>query len=333
LRILVGAPDATLVDPLESLGSPTPTLTVDADAAFAGDDRELAQRAASANCIVLEGGTWSSWWRLLEPANKRTRLARVVVERHERGANLIGVGAAGTYLCEYSLLSRAELQVPSRDPHDLREHVLVTGLGLVRGACFDCAMDGRTTREPLLEALRSSRVETGVWLSGSCAWIQRGEGLAAHVAGSDGGAFVFDLAAGRRSRESTFGGRVMRLASGQAFDGLMTDTRRGVGDSPKSSAQTAPLDADLGAFPWGKSADSEKSGNSRKAFELRGKRSRLRLYPEPEAGLDVPPPAHTTRPDWIRFDWFKVASSGTGTRIELQVGSSWTRAEGEGSCA
>ncbi len=327
LRIVVGDADPARIDPFGVLGTATPTITVDADAAFAGDGMDLAQRATAASCIVLEGGTWSSWWRLLEPMNKRTRLGQAVVERHATGGNVIGIGPAGVFLCEYSLLSRKQLQIPSRDPHDLREHVLVEGLGLVRGPCFDFAMDGRTTVEPLLEVLRSSRVEQGVWLTDSCAWIQKGDGPPARIGGPNGAAYFFDLAAGRRSRDATFGGRVARFAPGDRFDGMPADRMRGSFRTESIPFEAASLDADLGAFPPPGRADPKKSANSRKALELRGKASRLRLYSEPGAGNDDPPPAHSPRPDWIRFDWIPIASAGIGTRIEPQVATFLVQSE------
>jgi hypothetical protein len=336
LRILVGARDSaqpdptaqnpTAADPLSALGAPTTTLGVDANAPFAGDQMDLAQRVSTAACIVLEGGTWSSWWRLLEPMNKRTRLGRALAERHATGGNVIGIGPAGAFLCEYSLLSRRQLQIPSRNPHDLREHVLVEGLGLVRGACFDFAMDGRTNVEPLFDALRSSRVEQGVWLTGSCAWIQTGDGPLARVAGPDGAAYVFDLGSGRRSRDATFGGRAARFAPGDRFEGLPSDRMRGTFRSVSIPFEAASLDAELRAFPWPGTADAKNPANSRKAVEFRGKGSRLRLFPEPGDGSDVPPPAHAPRPDWIRFDWIPIASAGIRTRVEPQVAlSSLTR--------
>lgn len=317
LRIVAGADDATLLDPLASLGSATPTITVDASASFAGDDRDLARRAAAATCVVLEGGTWSSWWRLLEPSNKRTRLGQVVADRHARGANVVGVGEAGTYLCAYGILSRAQLQTRSRDPHDAREHVIVTGLGLVRDACFDAALDGRTTVGPLLLSSSSSRIETCVWLAGSCAWIQAGDGTRARIVGSDGGAFVFDLAAGRRSRDAILGGRVAHLRPGESFDGAAADHE----PPPEGTAERAAavLDEGLSAFPWNAGApQAEKSPNSGKVIELDGKEGRLRLLPTSRAG-DVPPHAEAARPDWIRFDWNPIVSSGAETRPEPQV--------------
>jgi hypothetical protein len=318
LRILASAPDASLVDPLEALGSSTPTLSVDADAPFAGDDAKLARGAASASCLVLEGGTWSTWWRLLEPSNKRTRLGQVVVERQARGGNIIGVGEAGLYLCAYSILSRAQLQIPSRDPHDTRAHVVVSGLGLVRDMCFDAPLDGRTTIEPLLLALRSSSIESAVWLSGSCAWIQAGEGPLARVVGSDGAAFVIDVGAGRRSRDAILDGGLGRLAPGACFDGRVTDHEAAI--DPVVVSETLPLDADLSGFAWNVGGpDAEKPANSRKVIVLEGKEGRLRLLPIPGAGHDVPPPVHATRPDWIRFDWNPIASSGVETRVGPQV--------------
>jgi hypothetical protein len=321
LHIVVGDADPARIDPLGILGAPSATVNVDADALFAGDDMTLAQRATGASCLVLEGGTWSEWWRLLEPMNKRTRLGQVLVERHARGGNVIGIGPAGVFLCEYSLLSREQLQIPSRDPHDWREHVLVTGLGLVRGPCFDFATDGRATVEPLLDVLRSSRVEQGVWLTGSCAWIQAGDGPLARIGGPDGAAYFFDFAAGRRSRDATFGGRAARFAPGDRFEGLPSDRMRGSFRSAAIDVETAPLDSELGAFPRFGPRAPKKSENSRKGVELNGKTSRLRLFPEPGAGNDDPPPAHSPRPDWIRFDWIQIASAGTDTRIEPQVAS------------
>lgn len=221
VRVTIGDPRPEDVDVLANLGSATPTLALRTGVDHPGDDPALASRVRAARCVVLEGGTWVDWWRALEPWHKTTELGRAVLDARASGAAIVAVGAAGAYVSERSLISRALLQRPSRDPHDLEEHVLATGFDLVDGVCLDMAIDGRTTPEAMLDRLTTSDATWAVWLDGEAAWIQDGRGRHATVATGRGRALVFDLSCASRSRHDLRDGRLF-LLDGRSSDASAT---------------------------------------------------------------------------------------------------------------
>jgi hypothetical protein len=168
----------------------------------------------------------------------------------------------------------------------------------------------------MLDALRASGLRRAVWLAGPCAWIQSKDGLSARLAGAGGNAFVLDLGSAHGSRDSIFGGRILRLRPGERFEldapAPGGGTARSGPDGP-AALSTVPgkrLDERLDGFPWD-GANGKDPGNAPipgQAVELRGKGSRLRLF-RPPTGADhgLPPSARSQQADWIWFDWIQPA--------------------------
>lgn len=282
LRITIGIPAESSIDVLAALGSPTPACAIDVAAPYPGDSRELAHRVRAARCLVLEGGTWLQWWRLLKPDDKLTGLGQAVIAAHASGATVIGVNAAGLYLARWSLLSRVALGRPSRDPHDTSLDVLMEGFGLVHGACFDMELDGRDSPERLIGVVSASGVDAAIWLAGPCAWIQVDDGRAAHLCAPAGAAYLFDLARAVHSREAVCGGVLATLVQGDRFDArtrAVTSASGPIGSESLRDGTTATWRSHLASVP------APIAWNSRTECTLVGERSVLTLRPaHPLAG-------------------------------------------------
>lgn len=209
---------ADAVDPFASLGAPTRFTVLDLEREGAGDDEALAERVRTARCVVLAEGTWVAWWTVLEPNQKSTALGRALREAHRAGATIVGLDTAGSYLGAWSLVSRAQIQRPARDPHDLVPDVISSSFALAPGFCFDRAQDGRASPAALVDRLANSVADAGVWLEGDVAWIHDAARDDVRVVARGGRAFVFDAAAGRRTRGALRAARWTVLEDGARFD-------------------------------------------------------------------------------------------------------------------
>ena len=218
LILHMGTADDAPIDPLAGLGAPTPVALIHPSDTYPGDDRDWTARVAPQCCVVLTGGTWLQWWAALKPNGKLTRLGRALVDAQATGTSVIGVGASGLYLSEWSLVSRDALRRPSRNPHDDSQDLILAGLGLARGTCVDLATDGRASPERMFELVSVTRIDRAVWLAGACAWIQDEGARSVTIAAQDGAAFVFDLSRARRSRATLVDVTLSHLQNGAQFD-------------------------------------------------------------------------------------------------------------------
>ncbi|MBL8860041.1 MAG: hypothetical protein JNL28_16145 [Planctomycetes bacterium] len=303
LVLHIGPPESRAHDPFSALGTPTPSASIRSEDTYPGDDRDLAARVSAQSCIVLSGGTWIEWWSVLKPNQKLTRLGRALVEAHATGTTVIGFDAAGTYLAEWSVLSRAALKRPSRNPHDESRDILLGGLGLARGLCLDLATDGRDSPEPFLELVAATRIERAVWLGGTCAWIQDPAAHSATIAATDGAAFVFDLRATRRSRGALYGVGLTKITDG----GQCALDARGPALADESNPERAVQNSATTTLKgWFAPPLPHNAGNFGKVLELRGERfvARLLFESAPRIG-DV-----SSRSDAAvaaRLDWIPLA--------------------------
>jgi cyanophycinase-like exopeptidase len=227
---------AAEVDPLVRMGPAVWRLRLDATEAHAGDDADVCQRVRGAGTVVLTGGSYLAWYALFRPSEKASGLHAALLAAHERGALVVGSGAAATFLAEWTIVDRAALHRVLRNPRDASEHLIVRGIGLVRGLVdASAAPHGSVAR--LLKLAEHQRPDVAVYLDGRVVWIESSRNVAAIVRGS-GSAFVFDFRPARRERARLFDGRLALLLDGDRWS---AHERSIAGDlAPFAPADLAP---------------------------------------------------------------------------------------------
>lgn len=213
-RVLLCAGDPNgAFDPLGAASAPAVRIGLDPSAERAGDAREPAELARSAACVVLSGGTYMDWYRILTPGGSTTRLSEAIREAHSAGVAVVGAGAAAPFLARWSMVDRASLGKRPRNPRREREDVAAQGLGLLADVLVDTSARPHGDPARMLRAAFDGSVDTALFLDGPAVWIAEPREHAARVRGK-GTAFVFDLAAGRRLRGTWREERLSMLSEG-----------------------------------------------------------------------------------------------------------------------
>jgi hypothetical protein len=216
-RVLLctGAP-AEAIDPLAKAGPPEIRFDIDLATPYAGDEREPAERTRSAGCIVLSGGDALDWYKLLTPGGSTTRLSQAIREAHAAGASVVGTGAAAPYLAKWTMVERAALAKPQRNPRRERDDVAVEGLGLIEDLLVDSTACRRGDPARALRAAFDGHLGTLVFLDGLATWIGDPRDHSARIRGP-GTVFAFDLVAARRQRDAWREGRLSMLTDGDTW--------------------------------------------------------------------------------------------------------------------
>jgi hypothetical protein len=216
-RVLLCAGDpGKAPDPLAAAGSPAWTIALDPSVPHAGDEREPAERARSAGCIVLTGGSTLDWFKLLEPNGSRSNLSHAIREAHAAGATVVGAGSAAPYLAEWAMIDRSTIDKPQRNPRRERADVAVEGLGLLRGMLVDSSACPRGDPARVLRAAFDGHLGTVLFLDGPATWIGDPKQHAARVCGT-GTLMLFDLSSARWQRETWREGRFSILSDGDRW--------------------------------------------------------------------------------------------------------------------
>jgi cyanophycinase-like exopeptidase len=297
---------AAEVDPLVRMGPPAQIARLDASEAHAGDDAELCQRVRGAGTVVLTGGSYLEWYALFRPSEKASGLHAALLAAHKSGALVVGSGAAAAFLAEWTVVDRAALHRVLRNPRDASEHLIVRGIGLVRGL-VDASAAPRGSVARLLKLAEHQRPDVALYLDGRVAWIERSRGLAATVRGS-GSAFVLDFRPARRERARLFDARLALLLDGDRWS---AHERSIAGDL----APFAPADATPGAV---RSAELGRSAELRRSAER-----------EPDAAWLRDVLAREIAPDRA----LRVEAQGGGLSIALHADERSLFGAGRGSCA
>jgi hypothetical protein len=216
-RVLLAPGNAAeAFDPLSASPAPAVRLGLDPAAFRPGDAREPAELARSSACVVLSGGAYMDWYRILTPGGSTTRLSDAIREAHSAGVTVVGAGAAAPFLAQWSMVDRASLGKRPRNPRRVREDVAAAGLGLVENLLVDTSARPRGDPARMLRAAFDGSVDLALFLDGPAVWIARPRARVADVRGT-GTAFVFDLAAARRLRGAWREGRLSMLSEGGAW--------------------------------------------------------------------------------------------------------------------
>lgn len=308
LTFQIGESSASAFDPFAESEARAALVQLDLKVERPGDDPTFAPRIAAAQCIVLEGGNWIDWWFALRPYGKQSELCRALVRAHENGTHLVGIGPAGAHLAGRSLLSRVTLHRPNRDPHGRSTDVLLGGIGVSSDLCVDFATDGRADPERLLEVLFDRDIERGVWLAGTCAWIEDANTGTASMVGSSGAAFVFDARPSRRSREQIEDVALARLLDGSRIELAPRADASKAKTTPKARDEASSRPN--GTRGAGTLADffgpmSENEWIPSKGLTLRGERHVLRLAFDFTSNADRSGPVQKA-PDRARLAWLPL---------------------------
>jgi hypothetical protein len=207
---------ADAFDPWSTSASRPARIVLDPAAPFAGDAREPAELARTATCVVLSGGGYMDWYRLLTPGSSTTRLSEAIREAHSAGVTVVGVGAAAPFLAQWAMVDRAALEKPLRNPRRVREDVAVAGLGLLEDLLVDSSARARGDPGRTLRSAFDGSIGTVLFLDGPATWIGDPREHSARVLGQ-GTAFVFDFSSARRQRETWREGRLSLLSEGDAW--------------------------------------------------------------------------------------------------------------------
>ena len=194
-------------------GAATRSFALDPERPFPGDDREAAEVVRAARCVVLSGGRYLDWYRLVTPGGATTRLAAAVRAAHEGGATIVGLGAAAPFLAEWTMVERAATGKPVRNPRRPHEDVAVRGLGLLPGLLADSSAAERGSPARLLRATFDGGLDRALFVGGGTAWIADPARETARVVGA-GRTLLFDVTRARRSRGTWRDARVAALAEG-----------------------------------------------------------------------------------------------------------------------
>ncbi|MDZ4775017.1 MAG: hypothetical protein SGI72_18000 [Planctomycetota bacterium] len=306
LTFQIGGQSASALDPFAKSEARASLFQLDMNVARPGDDPTFAPRIAAAQCIVLEGGNWLDWWFALRPYGKQSELCRALVRAHARGIHLVGIGPAGAHLAGRSLLSRATLHRPNRDPHARSIDVLLGGIGVSSDLCIDFATDGRVDPERMLEALFDRDLERGVWLAGPCAWIEDANTQTASTVGPSGAAFVFDARSSRRSREQIEDVALTRLVDGSRIDLANRAAQSNTVPTSREETSTGPGgEAGPGKLAGFFDLPGENTWISGKPLTLRGERHVLRLAFDSPSNADRSGPGPNA-PDRARLAWLPL---------------------------
>ena len=216
-RLLLAPGDpAQAVDPLAAAGGTARRIGIDGTKRFVGDERPTAEVIRSARCIVLSGGGYLDWFRLVTPGGTTTRLSDSIRAAHRGGATVVGVGAAAPYLAQWAMIERSAIDHPERNPRRHREEIAIEGLGLVRDLLVDTSARERGDPGRMLRAAFDGHVEAALYLDGPTVWIDDPAHASARVAGP-GRTIFFDLDAARRLRGTWRDGRIAVLEDGDRW--------------------------------------------------------------------------------------------------------------------
>jgi hypothetical protein len=266
LMLCAGDP-SSVVDPLAAAGAPKRRIDLDAARPFVGDDRETAELVRSARCIVLAGGGYFDWFKLVTPGGTTTRLSDSIKAAHRDGATIVGVGAAAPYLAKWAMVPRSAIPDPERNPRRHRTDVGIEGLGLVRELLVDTSAREGGDPGTLLRAAFDGHLERALYLDGPTIWIDDSRGESARVAGT-GRTILFDLGAARRNRGTWQGARLSLLRDGDRWT-----ERGGVecvegGGEPSLDLLQKSVERAGGKFTWSKDERTSPIGACRIAFDL-----------------------------------------------------------------
>jgi hypothetical protein len=216
-RVLLAPGDAAgAFDPLSASSAPAVRVGLDPAAFRPGDARDPAELARSSTCVVLSGGAYMDWYRILTPGGSTTRLSDAIREAHAAGVTVVGAGAAAPFLAQWAMVDRASLGKRPRNPRREREDVGAAGLGLVEDLLVDTSARSRGDPARMLRAAFDGSVDVALFLDGPAVWIARPRERAAEVRGT-GTAYVFELAAARRLRGAWREGRLSMLSAGGSW--------------------------------------------------------------------------------------------------------------------
>jgi hypothetical protein len=241
------SPDVAAIDPLARAGRPAHRARLDAGEPHAGDDRELGERVRDAGAIVLTGGSYLEWYALFRPSEKASGLHAALRAAHESGALVVASGAAAAFLAEWTVVDRAALHRPLRNPRDASEHVIARGLGFVRGLA-DCSGAPHGSIARLLALSEHQLFDAALYLDGHVAWIEAARDGSAAVRG-EGAAFVLDFRPARRDRRKLSGGRLSLLLDGDLWSARERTIAGDLAPFMPADASSAPLERSIDAEP------------------------------------------------------------------------------------
>jgi len=220
-------------DPFAGSGTEPLRFELDPSVEFAGDAREPAEAVRGARCVVLAGGSFLDWYRVMTPSDATTRLSEATRETHAAGAAIVGAGPAAPFLARWARVERSALGKPERNPRRHREDVAVRGLGFLEDLLVDTSADPRADPARALRPAFDSGIGQVLFLDGPSIWIADPRERTARVAGG-GTAIVFDLEAGRRQRDAWREARLSLLSAGDSW------SARGGGRCAGGVATVAP---------------------------------------------------------------------------------------------
>jgi len=214
-----GADTARGIDPLAHSDDPAPATRelFDARTPHPGDDAALCERVRRAGSVALVGGKYLDWYALFRPQEKRSGLDAALRYAHRSGATVIASGAAASFLADWTVVDRAEIDRPRRNPRDAREHVLLHGMSLVHGMIVDASGAPRASWSRWLSLVANSQGELALYVDAHVAWILRDEERGEALVRGSGAAFVLDLHGARRERDALLGARLSMLLDGDRW--------------------------------------------------------------------------------------------------------------------
>lgn len=180
------------------------------------DGRELGRELASAGTLVLRGSSFMDWYDTLLPHGRATHLANALRRARFSGTHVLACGPAASFAAGATMIAKAELDRPRRNPRESGAHTAVVGLGLGPPAIVDAQGWPVGDALELLRALWKTQVDLGFFLEGEVALLHA---LAPHEASCLGpGRIVgIDLGDARRQRGAIRRGRLSILRAGDRW--------------------------------------------------------------------------------------------------------------------